>query len=384
MIKFALFYQNCFKQEVRIIDKVINNLSLNNKNIRTYYFLAEKNKFNYVKNSCVHFCPNLKYLRKNCSDRVYHTFLQFCIKKKIQYAFIPRLNYPEFFLNDLNFYKKINTKFVLMDQTFSLIRFSPIRAKVVIKLIKHRNVKKFIFDNLNGSEGKGPEYFEKHTKKISHKIIKWHQWNDTEPKILNKKKCRQKLKLPLNKFIILFFGFPFYGKGIDLIISAFKNLDKNFFLLLSSNLKFINFKYNFNNLKKYKKLRIAKIFNNYVSIKKREMVFGAADVVCLPYRKTYQYQSSGVLTESILFNKIFIAPDFNPFDQFIKKYPSLGLLFKSENIKSLVSALRKSKQFYLNKDYHKDREKYLINSSEANNLHKVILKVINPRANETL
>jgi hypothetical protein len=97
----------------------------------------------------------------------------------------------------------------------------------------------------------------------------------------------------------------------------------------------------------------------------------------LPYRKSYLYHGSAVLTESVLFNKFFIAPNFDPFNQFINKYKNLGLLFKAENIKSLVDKIKESKKIYLNKNYKKDREKYLKNSIEANNLHKVILNVIN-------
>lgn len=377
MISFAVFYQNSIETEIRVLDTIINKLVADNKNIKIYYFISEKIKFNYVKNSHIHLCPNLKYLVKMSSDRIYQNFLQFCIKKKIQFAFIYRLNLPEFFLNDLNFYKKLDTKFILMDQSYSLVKDSPVRSNVVLKIIKHQNIKKFIFDSPNGGESNGPKYFEKYTKKLKQKIVKWHQWRDSEPQVLNRNKCRKKLNLPNNKFIILFFGAPFYGKGIDIIISAFKYLNKDFFLLLSSNLKIVNFEYNFHNLKKYKKFKSIKVIDRYVSTKERENIFGAADVVCLPYRKSYLYHSSAVLTESVLFNKFFIAPNFDPFNQFVNKYKNLGLLFKAENIKSLVDKIKESKKIYLNKNYKKDREKYLKNSIEANNLHKVILNVIN-------
>ena len=141
MISFAVFYQNSIETEIRIIDTIVTKLVANNKNIKVYYFISEKIQFSYIKNSHIHVCPNLKYLAKTSSDRIYQNFLQFCINKKIQFAFIPRLNLPEFFLNDLNFYKKLDTKFILMDQSFNLVKDSPVRSNVVIKIIKHQNVK---------------------------------------------------------------------------------------------------------------------------------------------------------------------------------------------------------------------------------------------------
>ena len=159
----------------------------------------------------------------------------------------PRLrskkNYPEFFYNDLSFKKKIKTKFILQDQSLSLIRFSEVRSNVVVKLIKHPNVKKFILDTLNGKDGIGPKYFEDKVKRLKSKIIRWHQWRDSEPKILDKNICAKKLNLSNKKFTVLFFGFPFYGKGIDIFISAIKHLNKDFQFIISSNLKLINFKY---------------------------------------------------------------------------------------------------------------------------------------------
>lgn len=307
---------------------------------------------------------------------MYQSFLKFCKSNKIHYAFIPRLNYPEFFYNDLIFNRKIKTKFILQDQSFSLIRFSEIRSNVVIKLIKHRNVKKFILDTLNGKKGMGPKYFENKVKKIKSKIIRWHQWRDSEPRILDRDDCLKKLNLSNKKFTILFFGFPFYGKGIDIFISAIKYLNKDFQFIISSNLKLINFNYDLNILEKYKKNKRVKIIEKYVSIKKREQIFGAADLVCLPYRKSYAFQSSAVLTEAILFNKFYIAPNINPFRQFNQKYKNLGLLFNPEDIKSLVSAILKSKKILPLKKYKKDRIDYLKDSADANNIHNEINKLI--------
>lgn len=380
MANFAIYYQNSNEPEIRIINTIINKLAKENKNLKIYFFLSKKINFDYPINSKVYVCPTLKYLSDTRSDRMYQSFLKFCKSKKIDFAFIPRLNYPEFFYNDLIFNRKIKTKFILQDQSLSLIRFSEVRSNIVIKLIKHRNVKKFILDNLNGKEGVGPKYFEHKVKKLKSKIIRWYQWRDSEPKILNKDTCLKKLNLSNKKFTILFFGFPFYGKGIDIFISAIKYFNRDFQFLISSNLKLINFDYDLNILEKYKKNNRVKTFEKYVSIKKREQIFGAADLICLPYRKSYTFQSSGVLTEAILFNKFYIAPNINPFNQFNKKYKNLGLMFNPENVKSLVSTIRKSKKILASKEYRinysKDRTNYLKDSADANNIHKEINKLI--------
>ena len=87
-------------------------------------------------------------------------------------------------------------------------------------------------------------------------------------------------------------------------------------------------------------------------------IYGAADAVCIPYKKTYTYGTSSVFFESILFSRPVIVPNFNPFRNILKKF-KLGVLFESEDLKSLKKNLDKLVDGFDYNSFKEDRELYI-------------------------
>ena len=68
------------------------------------------------------------------------------------------------------------------------------------------------------------------------------------------------------------------------------------------------------------------------------MLFWAADLVVLPYKRIYQ---SGVLLTALSYGKAVIASDLPPFTEILED-GSNGLLFEANNAESLAAVLTKA------------------------------------------
>jgi glycosyltransferase involved in cell wall biosynthesis len=88
-------------------------------------------------------------------------------------------------------------------------------------------------------------------------------------------------------------------------------------------------------------------------------LFRDADLVVLPYRKTYKFGSSGVLIQAIQSNTPVVVPNISPFKEIVKKF-NLGEVFISENNSSLKNTIIKIRKKILNTPncYQKGFEKY--------------------------
>jgi glycosyltransferase involved in cell wall biosynthesis len=377
-IKLAVFSEKEDFAKTSVLDQIIKNIQkCQRSRIKIYFFLSSKKCSNIKEKENIFISQNLGYFTKTKDHRLYQEFIHFCIKKKINYALIYQLTYPEFLLNDLNYIKNIKTKFILSDQAYTLSNRSEVRAKVMIELLKKKNIKKLFIMTINGEKSNGPNYFEKDlTKfKLDSKIKKMCEWRKFNSTVLNMSESRKKLNIPKKNKVILFFGMPFYGKGLDILIKAHNKL-KNISLIIGSNLNKINFKFEYKNLL-IKKNNIY-LFNKTISEKLKKNLFAACDVVCMPYRKTYLYGSSGVLNESVLWGKYVVLPNFEPFSSFISYYKSLGICFKAENVndlkKKIVKAFEILKENKAN--YLISQKKYILDAKNANNWHNEIIKVI--------
>jgi glycosyltransferase involved in cell wall biosynthesis len=152
-------------------------------------------------------------------------------------------------------------------------------------------------------------------------------------------------------------GQPYYGKGFDLFIKLIKIFkDKNILFYIQTNLKNINFNIKgLDNLNKNKNVILRQKLIKYNLIK---YVYGAADAVLLPYRKFYKYGTSSIFLESILSSRPVIVPNFNPFKDILKKY-KIGVLFNSENIKSMRRSVNYIFDNYNNFNFIEQKKKYL-------------------------
>ena len=142
--------------------------------------------------------------------------------------------------------------------------------------------------------------------------------------------AREKLKLPTNKQLILFFGQIKKVKGLDVLLKAFAQLRKQnseVQLVVAGptwkveETEFLNI-IRENNMEGDCIMRLEYISNEMIPY-----YFRASDIVALPYRKIY---SSGVLIRSLDYGAAIVASDLDVFKDIIADGQN-GILFQTEN-----------------------------------------------------
>jgi glycosyltransferase involved in cell wall biosynthesis len=144
---------------------------------------------------------------------------------------------------------------------------------------------------------------------------------------------------------LLYFGTFFFGKGVDILIDALDHIKiDNFELTIAGDASTANF--DISNIEFNDKVNF---INKYLSEKDVVALFQNSNVIVLPYRSTYQFDTSGVLVQAALSKRLIIVPDIFPFNEVVNKY-SLGLTFEpncSESLsKSIVQLVTNYDQFY--------------------------------------
>jgi glycosyltransferase involved in cell wall biosynthesis len=126
----------------------------------------------------------------------------------------------------------------------------------------------------------------------------------------------------------------FSPKGVDLFIEAIILANK-------SNLKTLEFTIagdlrskNFSLDSQFNNIPNLKFYNQFLTEEEVANLISDTDYVVLPYRKSYEFDTSGVFVQAALMNKLIIAPSFYPFGDVLQKH-NIGLSFESENVLSL-------------------------------------------------
>ena len=344
-----------YKSQLKILTDSLNK-KFSNKLFFNFY-MPKKLKLSYPKNSNKIIQKDLNYFCKIKDHRMYSGFINYINNEEVDVAIIYRLDYPEFLLRDLKFFKKINSKIVIFSYGYELINKSPSRSDLFIDLIKNKNISKCVVSSILGINSIGPDYFEKKYNSIKKKIIKVSEFRSLRPRNLNRDLCRKKININSKKFIILYLGQPYYGKGFDIFMKLIKIFNnKKILFYIQTNLKNINFNLkNLNKLNKHKNVIFKKKLVKFNLIK---YIYGAADLVCIPYRHYYKYGTSSIFLESVLSSRPVIVPNFNPFKNVLEKF-KLGHYFENENVKSLKKSIN-----YIFNDFDKikfmeERKKYL-------------------------
>jgi glycosyltransferase involved in cell wall biosynthesis len=355
------------------INRLISEI-LSKEKVKFFFYLPKKLNFNYPVNSNICVNKNFDYYLKNSDHRMYYDFLLYLIKNKINTAVMHKILYPEFLLNDLSFLKKkIKTKIILNVWGNELTNKSISRSNVITELLKNKIIYKYNIQSIAYTYIKFPDYFVNTIKKFNKKIELLPEPRHINSCDLNKNKCRKILNIPAQKHVILFFGMPYFGKGFDIFLQAIKSLPKNILPFIVSDIKNVNFKLN----NEHRKILLSKqimFYNESVGHSTIKFIYGASDIVCIPYRKSYLYGTSSIFHESILSYRPVIAPDFPPFDDLIKKF-NLGLLFKCGDYVSLRKKIIESIFFFEKENKFKNNCKTYIDFTEEKGLMaKIVLK----------
>jgi glycosyltransferase involved in cell wall biosynthesis len=150
--------------------------------------------------------------------------------------------------------------------------------------------------------------------------------------------ARARLVLPIDKVILLFFGGLRWDKGIDILLTAFAELDEDVVLVVAGQEDYVTAR----EIDVYQKgLRnpralVARI--GYIPSDEERLYFIATDAVILPYRMMFR-GTSGVLQNAVAAQKPVIATDVGEIGELVRRY-SLGLVAEPESPDALREGIR--------------------------------------------
>lgn len=132
---------------------------------------------------------------------------------------------------------------------------------------------------------------------------------------LSKKQSRERLGLSPDKKIVLFFGMIKSTKGLDILLHAWKKADSNSELVIAGRMRDGSFK-NYQDIIDLEPIsRNVHLMIRQISKEERNLLFSAADLLVLPYRRIYQ---SGVLMMAMSYAVPVIATRLKAFEEMLR------------------------------------------------------------------
>lgn len=165
-------------------------------------------------------------------------------------------------------------------------------------------------------------------------IIHSHPLYDHYGSKIEQNKAKENLGIPLDKKVILFFGFIRDYKGLDLLIESMKNLDDDYILLIAGEV--------YGDFKKYDelidRLKLRSRINlqvRYIPETEIPVFFSAADVCVLPYRTATQ---SGIVGIAYHFDLPVIVTDVGGLAEMVEENKT-GLIIGKSGSADLTEAI---------------------------------------------
>lgn len=154
--------------------------------------------------------------------------------------------------------------------------------------------------------------------------------------------CSADLEKLNSEFTVTSVGEITSNKNIEFVLEAIKDVDNPFFKYRLCGK--ISGKYG----EKIKKLisesySEVETFFEYLSEKKFKEEFVKTNFVVIPYSKNRQDQASGILFDSMKYNRPVIVPNVEPFVSYINKY-NIGISYNEGDYSSFINAIKEAKK----------------------------------------
>lgn len=170
------------------------------------------------------------------------------------------------------------------------------------------------------------------------KISIIHHGVDPNKTILDKNECRKELNISEKENVILFYGGIRPQKGLDNLIRSLNGIDCT--LVVAGALPHGDSFAPYEQLISEHNIKTIKMVE-YVSDEMTDVLYGAADIVALPYK--YFFSQSGVFMQAIQYRKLIVASDVSSFSSYVNEY-ALGLVCKPNDVESLHSTINEAIQ----------------------------------------
>lgn len=129
--------------------------------------------------------------------------------------------------------------------------------------------------------------------------------NDFE--LIDKNESRERLSIPYDKFVYLYYGTIRNSKGLDTLIESFSkvhDINKDSFLLIGGAFSHVNPKYYLDLTNKYLDSSNSRVDFKFIDIKDEKFYFCASDCLVLPYKSGFQ---SGVAQLGLMYDLPMIS-----------------------------------------------------------------------------
>ena len=351
--KLIIFVENASGFICQYLIRFLESLSKTQKlDIGIYCQEGQRDLFEKLGCLYINTQKDLGYFVKNNDPRIYEGLLKFASENGIKRIYIPRLNFPEYLLSELNI-GDYPFDIILGIFSFELMSKSRARSNVVVQLFSNHNIFKIIQHTIGFKNNKGPAYFQIDEKcKEKLKVLSEPDYEDpSEYYTDDLNALREKYSFGKSNFVFLYFGNMFYGKGVDILLDSFQYAQKQMHLIVAGDPKTKNFDFNFRD-----KSNIT-LFDEFIPHKKMIELFVISDCIVLPYRNSYEFGTSGVFHQAMLARRPLVVPDIEPFGSASIEF-NCGEVFNCEDAASLSTAM--SKVFSRNpQDYLPGIENYL-------------------------
>lgn len=144
--------------------------------------------------------------------------------------------------------------------------------------------------------------------------------------IMDKAEAREKLGIPKEKKVLLFFGFIRSYKGLDILLEAIRKMPEDYYLVIAGE-TYGSFDEYSEYIKKYKMEDRVSINTRYISDTEVSCFFSAADVCVLPYKSATQ---SGIIGITYHFELPVIATDVGGLKEMIEPWDTGIMVAKPE------------------------------------------------------
>lgn len=150
--------------------------------------------------------------------------------------------------------------------------------------------------------------------------------------------ARKSLKIDPNKNVLLSLGGTRKDKGLDILLEALNSVkSQKFLLMIAGKEEYFSKQFIFKKTNNYKEKMMTDL--NFICDEKFSLYLEAADIIILPYRKSFLGQS-GPLTEGVNHNCFIIASDHAQIGDTVKKN-ELGLVFDINDSQALANTINK-------------------------------------------
>ncbi|MBE6604373.1 MAG: glycosyltransferase family 4 protein [Ruminococcaceae bacterium] len=156
--------------------------------------------------------------------------------------------------------------------------------------------------------------------------------------LCDKSECRQRLNISEQENVVLFYGSIRPQKGLDNLIRALDGVDAT--LIIAGALPHGEDFTSYEQLIAKHGVKTLRMIE-YVSDEMTDVLYGAADIVALPYK--YFFSQSGVFMQAIQYHRLIAASDVSSFSSYVHRY-ELGLLCQPDDIRSLHATINEMAQ----------------------------------------